>query len=128
MTAAIPIGIIFVSASLAWGIAAQAHGLTIGEIVLLSAWVYSGPAQFAVLVPLAERFLFERNEKIVAWLSADDSSDVSAAGGVIGQHDIAGFEASNRAVAGFDFYLSRQRDDKLSSGRGVIAAQMGRDK
>jgi len=54
MRAAIPIGIAFVPSSLAWGIAAQAHGLTLDEIVLLSVWVYSGPAQFAVLVPLAE--------------------------------------------------------------------------
>ena len=54
MKAAIPIWIAFVPSSLAWGIAAQAHGLTLIEIVLMSAWVYSGPAQFAVLVPLAE--------------------------------------------------------------------------
>ena len=54
MRAAIPIWIAFVPSSVAWGIAAQAHGLTLGEIVLMSAWVYSGPAQFAVLVPLAE--------------------------------------------------------------------------
>lgn len=54
MKAAIPIWIAFVPSSLAWGIAAQAHGLTLGEIILMSAWVYSGPAQFAVLVPLAE--------------------------------------------------------------------------
>jgi len=54
MKAAIPIWIAFVPSSIAWGIAAQAHGLTLGEIVLMSAWVYSGPAQFAVLVPLAE--------------------------------------------------------------------------
>ena len=54
MKAAIPIWIAFVPSSLAWGIAAQAHGLTLGEIVLMSAWVYSGPAQFAVLLPLAE--------------------------------------------------------------------------
>ncbi len=54
MKAAIPIWIAFVPSSLAWGITAEAHGLTIGEIVLMSAWVYSGPAQFAVLVPLAE--------------------------------------------------------------------------
>ena len=52
--AAIPIWIAFVPSSLAWGIAAQAHGLTLDEVVLMSAWVYSGPAQFAVLVPLAE--------------------------------------------------------------------------
>jgi predicted branched-subunit amino acid permease len=54
MKAAIPIWIAFVPSSLAWGIAAQAHGLTLDEVVLMSAWVYSGPAQFAVLVPLAE--------------------------------------------------------------------------
>src|SRR5262245_42580166 len=54
MNAAIPIWIAFVPSSLAWGIAAQAHGLTLDEIILMSAWVYSGPAQFAVLAPLAE--------------------------------------------------------------------------
>lgn len=52
--AAIPIWIAFVPSSLAWGIAAQSHGLTMQEVFLMSAWVYSGPAQFAVLVPLAE--------------------------------------------------------------------------
>lgn len=54
MKAAIPIWIAFVPSSLAWGIAAQAHGMRFAEIVLMSAWVYSGPAQFAVLGPLAE--------------------------------------------------------------------------
>lgn len=54
MKAAIPIWIAFVPSSIAWGIAAQDHGLTLQEIVLMSAWVYSGPAQFAVLGPLAE--------------------------------------------------------------------------
>jgi len=53
MKAAIPIWIAFVPSSVAWGIAAQAHGLRLDEIVLMSAWVYSGPAQFAVLDPLA---------------------------------------------------------------------------
>jgi predicted branched-subunit amino acid permease len=53
MKAAIPIWIAFVPSSIAWGIAAQAHGLRLEEVVLLSAWVYSGPAQFAVLEPLA---------------------------------------------------------------------------
>ena len=52
--AAIPIWIAFVPSSLAWGIAAQAHGLKLDEVILMSAWVYSGPGQFAVLVPLAE--------------------------------------------------------------------------
>lgn len=54
MKAAIPIWIAFVPSSIAWGIAAQDHGLSLAEVVLMSAWVYSGPAQFAVLVPLAE--------------------------------------------------------------------------
>jgi predicted branched-subunit amino acid permease len=54
MKAAIPIWVAFVPSSLAWGIAAQSHGLSLTEILLMSAWVYSGPAQFAVLVPLAE--------------------------------------------------------------------------
>jgi predicted branched-subunit amino acid permease len=53
MKAAIPIWIAFVPSSIAWGIAANVHGLRFDEIVLLSAWVYSGPAQFAVLEPLA---------------------------------------------------------------------------
>jgi branched chain amino acid efflux pump len=52
--AAIPVWIAFVPSSLAWGIAAQAHGLKLDEVILMSAWVYSGPGQFAVLVPLAE--------------------------------------------------------------------------
>jgi branched chain amino acid efflux pump len=54
MKAAIPIWIAFIPSSLAGGIAAQAHGLTLDEVILMSAWVYSGPGQFAVLVPLAE--------------------------------------------------------------------------
>src|SRR5882724_281919 len=52
--AAIPIWIAFVPSSVAWGMAAQAHGLKLDEVILMSAWVYSGPAQFAVLAPLAE--------------------------------------------------------------------------
>jgi predicted branched-subunit amino acid permease len=51
--AAIPIWIAFVPSSLAFGVAAQAHGLQLGEVVLMSAWVYSGPAQFTVLAPIA---------------------------------------------------------------------------
>ena len=54
MRAAVPIWIAFIPSSIAWGIAAQAHGLTLHEILLMSALVYSGPAQFAVLAPLAE--------------------------------------------------------------------------
>jgi predicted branched-subunit amino acid permease len=54
MRAAIPIWIAFVPSSIAWGIAAERHGLSLDEILFMSAWVYSGPAQFAVLAPLAE--------------------------------------------------------------------------
>ena len=54
MRAAVPIWIAFVPSSIAWGIAAQAHGLALQEILLMSALVYSAPAQFAVLAPLAE--------------------------------------------------------------------------
>jgi branched chain amino acid efflux pump len=54
MKSAIPIWIAFVPSSIAWGIAAQNHGLSLDEVVLMSAWVYSGAAQFAVLGPLAE--------------------------------------------------------------------------
>jgi predicted branched-subunit amino acid permease len=53
MKSAIPIWIAFVPSSLAWGIAAERHGLALNEVILMSAWVYSGPAQFAVLGPLA---------------------------------------------------------------------------
>jgi predicted branched-subunit amino acid permease len=53
MKAAIPVWIAFVPSSIAWGIAAQANGLQLDEVLLMSAWVYSGPAQFAVLAPLA---------------------------------------------------------------------------
>ena len=54
MKAAIPIWVAFVPSSVAWGIAAQDHGLSLEEVVLMYAWVYSGPAQFAVLGPLAD--------------------------------------------------------------------------
>ena len=53
MKAAIPVWIAFVPSSLAFGVAAQATGLSLGEVLLMSAWVYSGPAQFAALAPLA---------------------------------------------------------------------------
>ncbi len=52
--AAIPVWIAFVPSSIAWGIAARNYGLTLQEAILMSAWVYSGPAQFAVLGPLAK--------------------------------------------------------------------------
>lgn len=50
--AAIPIWIAFIPFSFALGVAAKGHGLSLGEIVLMSALVYAGPAQFAVLEPL----------------------------------------------------------------------------
>ncbi|MFQ5684246.1 MAG: AzlC family ABC transporter permease [Candidatus Binatia bacterium] len=49
--AAIPIWIAFVPFSFALGIAAKTHGLRLEEIVLMSALVYAGPAQFAALEP-----------------------------------------------------------------------------
>ncbi|MFQ5849725.1 MAG: AzlC family ABC transporter permease [Candidatus Binatia bacterium] len=52
MRAAIPVWIAFVPVSFALGIAAKTHGLHLGEIVLMSALVYAGPAQFAALEPL----------------------------------------------------------------------------
>ena len=58
------------------------------------------------------------------WLSADDPSDVSAAGGVVGEHHVAWTETANRAVASFDFYLPGERDDVLSPRRRMIGAQM----
>lgn len=51
--AAIPVWIAFVPASFSLGIAAKVYGLSLGEIVLMSALVYAGPAQFAALEPLA---------------------------------------------------------------------------
>ena len=49
--AAVPVWIAFTTSSFALGVAAEAHGLRWGEIVLMSALVYAGPAQFAVLEP-----------------------------------------------------------------------------
>lgn len=50
--AAIPVWIAFIPYSFALGITAKAYGLHLGEILLMSALVYSGTAQFAVLEPL----------------------------------------------------------------------------
>jgi predicted branched-subunit amino acid permease len=50
--AAIPVWIAFTTSSFALGVAAKANGLHWGEIVLMSALVYAGPAQFAVVGPL----------------------------------------------------------------------------
>lgn len=51
--AAIPVWIAFVPTSFALGMAAKSYGLRLEEIVLMSALVYAGPAQFAALEPLA---------------------------------------------------------------------------
>lgn len=50
--AAVPVWIAFTTSSFALGVAAKAHGLHWGEITLMSALVYAGPAQFAVLEAL----------------------------------------------------------------------------
>ena len=49
---AIPVWFAFVPIAFAMGVAAKAHGLHWGEIVLMSALVYGGPSQFAALEPL----------------------------------------------------------------------------
>jgi len=51
--AAVPVWIAFVPSSFALGMAANAYGLSLEEIVLMSALVYAGPAQYAVVEPLA---------------------------------------------------------------------------
>lgn len=51
--AAIPIWIAYISTSFTLGISAKAYGLSMGEIVLMSALVFAAPAQFAALEPLA---------------------------------------------------------------------------
>lgn len=52
--AAVPVWIAFVPSSFALGMAAKGYGLGMEEIVLMSALVYAGPAQYAVLEPLAD--------------------------------------------------------------------------
>jgi len=51
--AAVPVWIAFIPSSFALGMAAKGYGLGMEEIVLMSALVYAGPAQYAVLEPLA---------------------------------------------------------------------------
>ena len=66
--------------------------------------------------------LFERNEYVMARLAADYPRDMTSAGGVLGEHYVAGSETANRAVAGFDLDLSGKRNDILPFGHGVIVA------
>ena len=51
--AAVPVWLAFVPTAFALGLAARSYGLALGEVVLMSALVYAGPAQFAALEPLA---------------------------------------------------------------------------
>ncbi len=51
--AAVPVWIAFIPSSFALGMAAKGYGLRWEEIVLMSALVYAGPAQYAVVEPLA---------------------------------------------------------------------------
>lgn len=51
--AAVPVWIAFIPSSFALGMAAKAYGLGMDEIVSMSALVYAGPAQYAVVEPLA---------------------------------------------------------------------------
>jgi predicted branched-subunit amino acid permease len=52
--AAVPVWIAFIPSSFALGLAAKGYDYPMEEIVLMSALVYAGPAQYAVLEPLAE--------------------------------------------------------------------------
>src|SRR5262249_17391559 len=70
--------------------------------------------------------LFEWNHDAVTRLAADHPSHVTVAGSIVRQHDVAGAEASHRAVAGLDFNLSGERNHILASWRWVIIAPMGR--
>src|SRR5262249_12023875 len=70
--------------------------------------------------------LFEWNHDAVTRLAADHPSDVTMAGGIVCKHDVAGPEASHRAVAGLDFNLSGERNHILASWHRVIIAPMGR--
>ena len=60
----------------------------------------------------------------MAGLTADDSSDVAAAGRILRKHHIAGSKAADRAITGFDFDLTGKGNDILSSGHGMIITQM----
>jgi predicted branched-subunit amino acid permease len=51
--AAVPVWVAFIPSSFALGMAAKGYGLAWEEIVLMSALVYAGPAQYAVVEPLA---------------------------------------------------------------------------
>lgn len=51
--AAVPIWIAYISTSFTLGLSARAYGLSMGEIVFMSALVFAAPAQFAALEPLA---------------------------------------------------------------------------
>ena len=58
----------------------------------------------------------------MARLAAYDAGDVSMTGRIISEHDVAGPETANRAVAGFDLDLARKRDDILAPRRRVEIA------
>src|SRR4029453_2490164 len=58
-------------------------------------------------------------------LAADHSSHVTMAGGIVRKHDVAGPEASHRAVARLDFNLSGEGNDILAPWRRVIITPMG---
>ena len=50
-----------------------------------------------VVVSIRQRYGHE-NERLLA----DDPRDVAFAGGIVSEHDIAGFESTNDAITGFD--------------------------
>jgi len=62
----------------------------------------------------------------MARVAAHHSRDVAMSGGIVGEHDITGSEAFDRAVAGLDFHMTGQGYDVLASRRVVIIAHMSR--
>jgi hypothetical protein len=62
----------------------------------------------------------------MARLAADDPSDVTMSGGIIGEHNITRPETPYRTVADLDFDMSGKRNDVLAPRRVVKIAQMAR--
>jgi hypothetical protein len=68
--------------------------------------------------------LLERNEDVLARLVAHNSSDVTAAGGILGEHHVARTKSADCAVADFNFCLSGKRDHVLTLRRGMKVARV----
>ena len=55
-------------------------------------------------------------------MAAYDASDMAMTCRIVGEHDVAGSETANRAVAGFDLDLTCEGDDVLTPRRRVKIA------